>query len=170
MCNSSQGWTHEHNICRLDSRISTTTHRTTYVSTSKHWSIVDAVPYEHGWTIFRANILYNGQFILWQQLSTNGTYASFFGNILSTCFSITCKHDSFNILTIKISNRFCGIWTSFIGDDDATKVYITFCDQNFCAVFSSFCWITLNSIAFHKTTVTNEYLLAVNHAHHTFTG
>ena len=42
--------------------------------------------------------------------------------------------------------------------------------ENTSTVFSSFCWITLNSIAFHKTTVTNEYLLAINHAHHTFTG
>ena len=70
----SQGRTHEYNICRFDSRISTATHRATYISTSKHWCIVDAVAYEHSWTIFRANILYNRQFILWQQLSTNRTY------------------------------------------------------------------------------------------------
>ena len=105
---------------------------------------------------------------MWQQLSANSTYTSFFSDIICTCFSITCKHNSFNILTIKISDSLCGIRTSFIGNDDATKVYITFCYENFCTVFSRFCWIALNRIAFHKTTVTNKNLLTISHTYHTF--
>ena len=101
-------------------------------------------------------------------MSANSTYASFFSDVIGTCFSITCKHNSFNVLTIKISNSLCRIRTSFIGDDDAAKVYITFCYKNLCTVFSRFCWIPLNIITFHKTTVTNKYLLTICHTYHTF--